>query len=66
MKTLTSLAVSLLLGAASTLTPCAAQEVGLAQGQVLLDLELPTLDGETMRLSSLRGKKLLLVQFASW
>ncbi len=40
---------------------------GFAKGRFLPDLELPTIDGaQTMRFSELRGKKLLLVQFASW
>jgi hypothetical protein len=30
------------------------------------DFELPTLDGEPFRLSSLRGRKVLLVAWASW
>ena len=36
-------------------------------GEVLPDLRLPTLDRKgAMRLSSLRGKKVLLIEFASW
>ncbi len=43
------------------------QDVGFAGGQRLRDLELPTIDGErSVRLSELRGQKLLLLQFASW
>lgn len=30
------------------------------------DLRLPTIDGETFDLGSLRGRKVLLVEFASW
>jgi hypothetical protein len=30
------------------------------------DLELPTLDGETFRLSSLHGQKVLIAAWASW
>jgi hypothetical protein len=30
------------------------------------ELELPTLDGETFRLSSLRGQKVLITSWASW
>jgi hypothetical protein len=30
------------------------------------DLELPTLDGERFRLSSLRGRKVLIAAWASW
>ena len=41
--------------------------IGWREGELLPDLELPTIDGaETHRLSDFRGKKLLLVQFASW
>lgn len=36
-------------------------------GELLPDLELPTIDGtRTIRLSELRGQRLLLIQFASW
>ncbi len=67
MKTLTSLAAFCIALAGATTSPCPAQGVGLSEGDFLVDLELPTVDGErTIRLSSLRGKKLLLVQFASW
>lgn len=38
-----------------------------AVGELLPDLELPTIDGaQVIRLSELRGKRLLLIQFASW
>ncbi len=38
-----------------------------AVGQALPDVRLPTLDREgAVRLSSFRGKKLLLIEFASW
>ncbi len=38
-----------------------------AIGEVLPDVRLPTIDGEqTVRLSDYRGKKLLLIEFASW
>ena len=37
------------------------------QGQPLPDLELPTIDGlRTINLADLGGKKVLLIQFASW
>ena len=35
-------------------------------GEPYPDLRLPTLEGETLSISSLRGKKLLLIEFASW
>ena len=54
------------LGAAVA-PPAHAQEVGFNKGQHLKDIELPTIYGErTVRLSDFRGKKLLLIQFASW
>ena len=66
MKILSSLA-ALCVSLGATSAPCPGQGVGLSEGDFLVDLELPTVDGErTIRLSSLRGKKLLLVQFASW
>ena len=47
--------------------PAPAQEIGFGEGQFLPDFELPTIDGErTIRLSELRGKRVLLIQFASW
>jgi len=56
---------ALALGLATGSAP--AQEVGRAPGQHLFDIELPTIDGsKTLRLSDFRGKKLLLVEFASW
>jgi len=40
---------------------------GTKVGDFLPDLELPTIDGtRTIRLSELRGQRLLLIQFASW
>ena len=42
-------------------------KVGTGVGQFFPDLELPRTDGEgTLRLSELRGTKLLLIEFASW
>jgi hypothetical protein len=45
-----------------------AQQSGLfAQGQLLPDLELPTIDGSRrINLAELPAKKVLLIQFASW
>lgn len=64
MKSLVALALSFVgLGA----VPFGQTSFGFAPGDRLLDLELPTIDGErTIRLSALRGRKLLLIQFASW
>ena len=56
--------------AMSTFPSASAQEAGeygFQLGQRIPALELPTLDGSsTVRLSELRGKRLLLIQFASW
>ena len=42
-------------------------QVGRQAGQLFPDLELPTVDGSrTVRLSDLRGRRLLLIEFASW
>lgn len=41
--------------------------IGTEEGQFYPDVELPTIDGKrTLRLSELRGKRLLLLDFASW
>ena len=42
-------------------------EEGLQPGNLLPDVELPTVERDrVVRLASLRGKRLLLIQFASW
>ncbi len=40
--------------------------LGRSQGQMFPDFRLPNLEGGWMRLSDLRGQKVLLVNFASW
>ena len=40
--------------------------VGTSVGNLAPDFEAPTLDGETLSLSELRGKTVLLNAFASW
>lgn len=40
--------------------------VGRSLGQVYPDFYLPKLDGGFGRLSDFRGKKVLLIHFASW
>lgn len=40
--------------------------VGTKTGQIHPDFLLPKLDGEFGRLSDYRGKKVLLIHFASW
>jgi hypothetical protein len=57
-----ALILALVAGAAP-----ASPQVGREVGQAFPDLELPTVDGSrTVRLSQLRGRKLLLIEFASW
>ncbi|MFT5051703.1 MAG: hypothetical protein ACI8QZ_003123 [Chlamydiales bacterium] len=50
--------------------PCVSalgQNVGHGVGDFFPDVELPKLDGSgTVRLSSFRGQRLLLIEFASW
>ena len=60
---------SLALAALFTFRSNAADEleVGREVGMSFPDFELPTIDGEgTVRLSDLRGKRVLLIEFASW
>lgn len=38
----------------------------LIVGEPLPDLSLPTVEGDTLALSAYRGRKLLLIEFASW
>ena len=40
--------------------------VGTEVGQIYPDFRLPRLDGTFGRLSDYRGKKVLLIHFASW
>lgn len=41
-------------------------EVGLEKGNFAPDFELKTLDGKTMKLSELRGKKVIINFWATW
>ena len=46
-------------------------DLGTAQsiwrpGELAPDVVLPTIDGETVRLSDYAGQKILLFEFASW
>ena len=44
-----------------------APDFGWSPGQMLPNLELPRIDGRgPMQLSSLRGKRVILIHFASW
>jgi len=40
--------------------------VGIQQGNLAPDFELKTMDGETMKLSDFRGKKLIVNLWATW
>ena len=56
------------MSAATTpLVDAPAPQVGRKVGNVHAEIVLPSLDGKkTYALSQFRGKKVLLVQFASW
>ena len=41
-------------------------DAGPEVGKRIAPLRLPTIDGQTVALHDLRGKKLLLIEFASW
>lgn len=41
-------------------------EVGIRKGQIAPDFELKTLDGETVRLSDYKGKRVMLNFWATW
>ena len=43
-----------------------APTIGTEVGQMYPDFRLPKLDGSFGRLSDYRGKKVLLIHFASW
>ncbi len=54
-----------------TLVPLSARAdeeppIGTAVGEAYPDFVLPTLEGNDVRLSDYRGKKVLLLHFASW
>ena len=55
------------LAAALMTTAATAQSTPWKTGQLVPELRLPTIDGSrTIALSELRGKKVLLIEFASW
>ena len=57
---LASMAITLLVSALSAQTP-------FRVGEPVPDLRLPTIDGKrTIDLAELRGKRLLLIEFAAW
>ena len=55
------------LVAAVVLSAAMSAQTAWVVGEPLPDLKLPTIDGrEQVALSSLRGQRLLLIEFASW
>ncbi len=64
----TSVLAALLL-TASAMAAAAAEDltIGRSVGQVFPHIVLPSLDGKrTIALSDYRGKKIVLIEFASW
>ena len=59
-----SVALSML--APSALCAGETPTIGTEVGQIYPDFRLPKLDGTFGRLSDYRGKKVLLIHFASW
>jgi hypothetical protein len=59
---------SFVLAAILCLLPSVASAIdsGMREGQLFPDLRLPTLDGKYSAISSFRGKKVLLLVYASW
>ena len=50
-----------------TCSAAAAQDLPYRVGEPLPELRLPTIDGRrTIDLTQLRGKRMLLIEFASW
>lgn len=49
-----------------TQTNCCAQEVGLNIGDIAPEIEMQNIDGESMKLSDLRGQYVLIDFWASW
>lgn len=59
--------VVLLLAVLLTCSTAAAQNTPYRVGDPLPELRLPTLSGQrTIDLAQFRGKRLLLIEFASW
>ncbi|MCZ6652612.1 MAG: redoxin domain-containing protein [Planctomycetota bacterium] len=61
----------MLLCACLTLMPVSARAdqeptIGTAVGEAYPDFVFPTLEGQDVRLSDYRGRKVLLIHFASW
>ena len=67
MLTIRCSTAALFAFASISTTVCAKpRQVGMNVGMVHPDFRLPTLDGGFDRLSAYRGKKVLLIHFASW
>ncbi len=58
--------VSLLACLAGVARAADTSRIGTKVGQMYPDFLLPKLDGDLGRLSDYRGKKVLLIHFASW
>ncbi len=61
-----SLSLFLLSTNASAQEPRPTPELGWKKDQLIPDQVLPDLEGKLHRFSDYRGKKLLLIHFASW
>src|SRR5690625_503832 len=46
--------------------PVESDEEGIQEGQIALDFELETLDGETVKLSDFKGQRVMLNFWATW
>lgn len=58
--------VVLMTGCEPTVMPSGYTRTGLQKGLMAPDIEGPTIDGSTMKLSDLRGKVVVLEFWASW
>lgn len=59
--------VRALIASALLVSVAAAQNLPYRVGEPLPELRLPTIDGQqTIDLAQFRGKRLLLIEFASW
>ena len=65
-RTATRLSAVLLALSLTTMLGAAEPEIGVEKGQMYPDFLLPDLQGKLHRLSDHRGKKVLLLHFASW
>jgi hypothetical protein len=62
-----TVALALIASTTGPAAPAGAQVVGRQVGNLFGDIELPTIERDrTIRLSELRGRRVLLIEFASW